>query len=77
MSDTPTGWVCPKCGSVWAPTQNQCWTCTANPTPIEPPSFASDGTGIDPLAHKPVTHSRYTLGQHDFKEWTNNQEDKR
>ena len=40
---TQYGWVCPKCGSVWAPWQQQClqcganttWTITANGTSME------------------------------------------
>lgn len=31
---TPQGWVCPKCGSVWAPQVLSCVRCT--PTTLSP-----------------------------------------
>ena len=33
-NDPPTqyGWVCPKCGAVWAPWQQQCLQCGNNTT---------------------------------------------
>jgi hypothetical protein len=50
----PTGWICPKCGRVYAPTQPQCWLCNCNPQPIAPiATHTTDSTSGDPC-EKPI-----------------------
>jgi len=35
----PRGWVCPKCGLVWAPHVNFCGCANTTPQPWFPPPF--------------------------------------
>ncbi len=74
---TNQGWVCPKCGKVWSPTSDRCWTCNYLTAHHVPHTSTGTDTGVDPLANKPVTTSRYTLSHYDFNGWPNNQENKR
>lgn len=33
---TSTGWICPKCGRVYAPFWGQCTVCNENPVQVTP-----------------------------------------
>lgn len=58
-----TGWICPKCGRVMAPTQYYClWCCNKNNSTI-----TTTGTGTNPNPYKGPT----TVSKGFSAEWTN------
>lgn len=52
------GWICPKCGSVYAPTIFQCWYCGKQAT------TSTKGTSAERLPELPSTISCTPGGGH-------------
>ena len=65
---TPTGWVCPKCGAVYAPSVAECHRCAPGQIDLTR-MFPGNGTSTGTITIKPMPELPYVVSCDVWPRW--------